>query len=88
MLHMCLLTLSYIHKHTNEFHRLHERHITYVAMDTIIYNGKRFIYDCVQCVLCILYVHVYVLLCVQCVLYVIYAHDCVLVYMDGGRVLG
>lgn len=39
VLHMCLLTLSYIHKHTNEFHRLHERHIAYVSINTIIYNG-------------------------------------------------
>lgn len=71
VLHMCLLTLSYIHKHTNEFHRLHERHIAYVSINTIIYNGKRSIYKCVQCVLC-----------------VIYAHGYVLVYMDGGRVVG
>ena len=97
---MCLLTLSYIHKHTNEFHRLHERHIAYVSINTIIYNGKRSIYKCVQCVLCVLCVHVCVLVYVQCVLYVqcvvcihvcpctIYAHGYVLVYMDGGRVVG
>jgi len=52
-LHIRLLTLSYIHKHTNEFHRLHERHVSHVVIYTFIYNGKRSIYDRVYCVLCI-----------------------------------
>ena len=60
MLYIRLLTIPYIHKHTHKFHRLHERHVTYISINTFIYNGKCSIYDCVYCVLCIhVYLYVY-----------------------------